>query len=51
MECAAGHSDALQRLRMRSFGVVVTSPFGRWHLDELIYSDIGNEVLLIKYVE
>jgi len=26
MECAAGHADALQRLRMRSFGVVVTSP-------------------------
>ena len=26
MECAAGHADALQRLRMRSFGVVITSP-------------------------
>jgi len=26
MEYAAGHADALQRLRMRSFGVVVTSP-------------------------
>jgi anti-sigma regulatory factor (Ser/Thr protein kinase)/ActR/RegA family two-component response regulator len=26
MEYAAGHADALQRLRMRSFGVVITSP-------------------------
>jgi anti-sigma regulatory factor (Ser/Thr protein kinase)/ActR/RegA family two-component response regulator len=26
MEFAAGHADALQRLRMRSFGVVITSP-------------------------
>jgi anti-sigma regulatory factor (Ser/Thr protein kinase) len=26
MECAAGHADALQRLRMRSFGVIITSP-------------------------
>jgi len=26
MECSAGHADALQRLRMRSFGVVITSP-------------------------
>ena len=26
MEYAAGNADALQRLRMRSFGVVVTSP-------------------------
>jgi len=25
VECAAGHADALQRLRMRSFGVVITS--------------------------
>jgi anti-sigma regulatory factor (Ser/Thr protein kinase)/ActR/RegA family two-component response regulator len=26
IEYAAGHADALQRLRMRSFGVVITSP-------------------------
>jgi anti-sigma regulatory factor (Ser/Thr protein kinase)/CheY-like chemotaxis protein len=26
MEYAAGHADALQRLRMRSFGVVITNP-------------------------
>ncbi len=26
MEYSAGHADALQRLRMRSFGVVITSP-------------------------
>ena len=26
MEYAAGHADTLQRLRMRSFGVVITSP-------------------------
>ncbi|HMH14807.1 MAG TPA: ATP-binding protein [Edaphobacter sp.] len=26
MEYAAGHADALQRLRLRSFGVVITSP-------------------------
>jgi len=26
MEFAAGHADALQRLRMRSFGVVISSP-------------------------
>src|ERR1700750_1385907 len=26
MEYAAGHSEAIQRLRMRSFGVVITSP-------------------------
>jgi anti-sigma regulatory factor (Ser/Thr protein kinase) len=26
MEYAAGHADALRRLRMRSFGVVITSP-------------------------
>jgi anti-sigma regulatory factor (Ser/Thr protein kinase)/ActR/RegA family two-component response regulator len=26
MEHAAGHADALQRLRMRSFGVVITNP-------------------------
>jgi anti-sigma regulatory factor (Ser/Thr protein kinase)/ActR/RegA family two-component response regulator len=26
MEYAAGHADALQRLRIRSFGVVITSP-------------------------
>src|SRR5215475_2752234 len=26
MEYAEGHADALQRLRMRSFGVVITSP-------------------------
>jgi anti-sigma regulatory factor (Ser/Thr protein kinase) len=26
MELAAGHADALQRLRMRSFGVVITCP-------------------------
>ena len=26
MEFAAGHADALQRLRMRSFGIVITSP-------------------------
>ena len=26
MEYAAGHADTLQRLRMRSFGVVVTCP-------------------------
>ncbi len=26
LEYAAGHADALQRLRMRSFGVVITSP-------------------------
>jgi len=25
LECAAGHADALMRLRMRSFGVVITS--------------------------
>src|SRR5271170_6592017 len=25
MECSAGHADALQRLRVRSFGVVITS--------------------------
>ena len=26
MEYSAGHADALQRLRMRSFGVVITIP-------------------------
>jgi anti-sigma regulatory factor (Ser/Thr protein kinase) len=26
MEYSAGHADALQRLRMRSFGIVITSP-------------------------
>ena len=26
LEYAAGDADALQRLRMRSFGVVITSP-------------------------
>ena len=26
MEYAAGHADALQRLRVRSFGIVITSP-------------------------
>ena len=26
MEYSAGHADALQRLRMRSFGVVITNP-------------------------
>src|SRR5215467_9777671 len=26
MEYSAGHADALQRLRVRSFGVVITSP-------------------------
>lgn len=26
MESSAGHADALQRLRLRSFGVVITSP-------------------------
>ena len=26
MEYSAGHADTLQRLRMRSFGVVITSP-------------------------
>jgi hypothetical protein len=26
MEYAVGHADALQRLRMRAFGVVITSP-------------------------
>ena len=25
-KCSAGHADALRRLRMRSFGVVITSP-------------------------
>ena len=25
LECAAGHADALARLQMRSFGVVITS--------------------------
>jgi hypothetical protein len=27
MEYSAGHADALHRLRMRSFGVVITSPY------------------------
>jgi hypothetical protein len=26
MEYSIGHADALQRLRMRSFGVVITNP-------------------------
>lgn len=26
MEYSAGHADALQRLRVRSFGIVITSP-------------------------
>ena len=26
MEYSAGHADTLRRLRMRSFGVVITSP-------------------------
>ena len=29
VEYSAGHPDALQRLRMRSFGVVITKPDSR----------------------
>jgi anti-sigma regulatory factor (Ser/Thr protein kinase) len=38
MEFAVGHADALQRLRMRAFGVVITSP----------YSDVQEDLALLE---
>ena len=44
MEYSAGHADTLQRLRMRSFGVVITSP------DSAVEEDLAllNEMRMIR---